>query len=113
MVLSTGRQRAPPQNYAASLLPYTSDQFQSQQFPPLELPSDLLSVTMYSSARYITDYGSSFFVYGSPRWSSGNRRMLPFTVLVLDFESRRGEISNLRAKKKRKGSTVAESSWRG
>ena len=32
----------------------------------------------------------------SPRWSSGNPRMLlQIVVLVLEFESRRGEILNL------------------
>ena len=48
----------------------------------------------------------------TPRWSCGNPRMLLLIVLVREFESRRGEISNLFAKKrkKKKGST-AESAY--
>ena len=38
----------------------------------------------------------------SPRWTSGSPRML--LVLVCEFESRRGEILNLFAKKKEKSS---------
>ena len=45
----------------------------------------------------------------SPRWTSGNPRML--LVLVREFESRRGEILN-KFPKKKKGST-AESAYRG
>ena len=41
----------------------------------------------------------------SPRWTSGSPRMLLLMVLVREFESRRGEISNLFAKVK-KGSTA-------
>ena len=42
-----------------------------------------------------------------PQWTSGSLRML--LVLVREFESRRGEIVNLDAKKKEKKGSTAES----
>ena len=47
----------------------------------------------------------------SPRWSSGNPRMLLLIALVLEFESRRAETLNLFRKKKKIINCLERLAW--
>ena len=63
--------------------------------------------TQQSAARYSTIYTLVYGTYRSPRWTSGSSPPMPLLiVLVREFESRRGEILNLFAKKKKERSTA-------